>query len=1064
MTSLTVLRKRDEQTRFERLKQDDSRTAISTPDGEALAAALKTRIDGEVRFDRGARALYATDGSNYRQVPIGVVIPRHAGDVMTTMELARKFSAPILSRGGGTSLAGQCCNVAVVMDFSKYMHGIVSIDPARKLATVQPGCVLDDLRNTVADKYGLMFAPDPETHDHCTLGGMLGNNSCGVHSLMAKNNGMGLRTSDNTAEMEILTYDGARFRVGPTSPEELEQIIRAGGRRGEIYAKMKALRDKYEDKIRSGFPKLERRVSGYNLDELLPENGFNVARALVGSEATLVSILEATLHLVPNPKARSLLIFGYPDIYHAADHVMKILEFKPIGLEGMDHLLVKYVRQKGDENANLAELPPGGGFLLVAFGGDSKQDCDDQARACMAAIGKETNPPTMKLYDDPNQEEMIWKVREGSLGSTAWVPGMPDTWEGWEDSAVPVPKTGDYLRALRKLLDKYDYHPSLYGHLGQGCIHTRIPFDLYTKEGVEKWHRFMHEAADLVVSMGGSCSGEHGDGQSRGELLPIMYGPELMQAFREFKSIWDPQWKMNPGKKIDAYGITENLRIGPDYNPPEPDTYFNFQGDKHSFGRAALRCVGVGKCRREGGKGSMCPSYMVTREEKHSTRGRARMLFEMMNGEVLTDGWKSEEVKDALDLCLSCKGCKGDCPVNVDMATYKAEFLSHYYDGKLRPRHAYAFGWIHIWSRLAGAAPMLVNFVTQTPGLRSIAQLIAGMDRRRKYIPAFAPQSFKQWFASHKPKNPNGPPVLLFADTFNNYYLPQTARAALEVLEDAGFNVIVPKQDVCCGRPLYDYGFLGMARRWAQDVLHKLQPYIQASIPMVVLEPSCWAVFKDELTNILPQHQEDAIRLQNNCFTLADFLKKKAPNYRIPRLHKKALLHGHCHQKALDTLNDKQYGMLYSEKDALKEMGVELDVPDSGCCGMAGAFGYEEGSHYDVSIKAGERVLLPAIRNTPDDHLIIADGFSCREQIHQETDRHAMHFAEVVQLALHQGPTGPSGRPEAQLREQSQREYRKAALRAGAYLAVGAAFTGALIYTLRHRERQAVLPDPNGRG
>ncbi|HWE94902.1 MAG TPA: FAD-linked oxidase C-terminal domain-containing protein, partial [Tepidisphaeraceae bacterium] len=641
MTSLTVLRKRDEQTRFERLDRDDSRTAISTLDADALAAELEPRIDGEVRFDRGARALYATDGSNYRQVPIGVVIPRHAQDVMTTVELARKYGAPILSRGGGTSLAGQCCNVAVVMDFSKYMHGIINIDAARKLATVQPGCVLDDLRNTASRSHGLMFAPDPETHDHCTLGGMLGNNSCGVHSLMAKNNGMGLRTSDNTAELEILTYDGARFRVGPTSPNELDRIVRAGGRRGEIYAGMKALRDKYEDKIRSGFPKLERRVSGYNLDELLPENGFNVARALVGSESTLVTILEATLHLVPNPKARSLLILGYPDIYHAADHVMKVLEFKPIGLEGMDHLLVKYVRQKGDENANLAELPPGGGFLLVAFGGDSKKDADDQARACMAAIGKETNPPTMKLYDDPEQEEMIWKVREGSLGSTAWVPGMPDTWEGWEDSAVPVPKTGDYLRALRKLLDKYDYHPSLYGHLGQGCIHTRIPFDLYTKEGVEKWHRFMHEAADLVVSFGGSCSGEHGDGQSRGELLPKMYGPELMAAFRQFKSIWDPQWKMNPGKKIDAYRITENLRLGPDYNPPEPDTYFNFQGDKHSFARAALRCVGVGKCRREGGKGTMCPSYMVTREEKHSTRGRARMLFEMMNGEVITDGWKS---------------------------------------------------------------------------------------------------------------------------------------------------------------------------------------------------------------------------------------------------------------------------------------------------------------------------------------------------------------------------------------------------------------------------------------
>jgi FAD/FMN-containing dehydrogenase/Fe-S oxidoreductase len=1060
-TSLTVLRQRSEQNRFERLEHDDNRTSLPKLDSEALAKELKARIDGEVRFDRGARALYSTDGSNYRQVPIGVVVPRHTGDVETTIELARKYGAPILSRGGGTSLAGQCCNVAVVMDFSKYMHGIINIDPARKLATVQPGCVLDDLRNTAAQKYGLMFAPDPETHDHCTLGGMLGNNSCGVHSLMAKNNGMGLRTSDNTAGMEILTYEGARFRVGPTSPEELDRIIRAGGKQGEIYAKMKALVDKYADKIRSGFPKLERRVSGYNLDELLPENGFNVARALVGSESTLVTILEATLHLVPNPKERSLLIFGYPDIYHAADHVMKILEFNPIGLEGMDDRLVKYVRNKGDENANLAILPPGGGYLLVAFGGDSKQEADDKARACMAAIGKEHNPPSAKLYDDPQQEEMIWKVREGSLGSTAWVPGMPDTWEGWEDSAVPVPKVGEYLRALRKLLDKYGYECSLYGHLGQGCIHTRIPFDLYTKDGIEKWHRFMHEAAHLVVSMGGSCSGEHGDGQSRGELLPIMYGPELMQAFREFKSIWDPQWKMNPGKLIDAYGITENLRLGPDYNPPEPQTYFNFQGDRHSFARASLRCVGVGECRREGGKGTMCPSYMVTREEMHSTRGRARLLFEMMNGEIIEDGWKSQEVKNALDLCLSCKGCKGDCPVNVDMATYKAEFLAHYYQGKLRPRYAYAFGWIHLWSRLAGAAPMVANFFTQTPGLRTIAKFMAGMDQRRKYIPAFAPQSFKSWFASHKPKNPNGPPVVLFADTFNNYYLPQTCKAAVEVLEDAGFNVIVPKQDVCCGRPLYDYGFLGMARRWAEDMLVKLRPYIQASIPMVVLEPSCWAVFKDELTNILPPQTEDAVRLQKNTFTFADFLKKKAPNYRIPKLHKKALLHGHCHQKALDRLDDKQFGMLFAEKDVLKEMDIKFEEPHSGCCGMAGAFGYEEGDHYDVSIKEGERVLLPKVRQQPDDAIIVADGFSCREQIHQETDRHAMHTAEVIQLALRQGPTGPSGRPEAQMEQERRAEYRRAAARAAGYAAIGAAASVALIWAVR-RSRQSSAADKLG--
>ena len=1063
MKSLTVLRNETERARFERETADDTRTAISPADAAALAAELRATIDGEVRFDKGARALYATDASNYRQTPIGVVIPRHAADIETTIAAARKYGAPVLSRGGGTSLAGECCNVAVVMDCSKYMRRVLAIDVHNRLARVEPGCVLDDLRNTAAE-HGLMFAPDPETHDHCTLGGMLGNDSCGVHSLMNTNNGMGLRVADCTQELEILTYEGHRFRVGPTPPEELERIIRAGGPKGEIYGKLKALRDKYADALR-GYPKLGRRVSGFNLPELLPENGFNVARTVVGSEGTCVSILEATLKLVPNPKARTLVIFGYPDIFTAAEDVMEILEYKPTGLEGMDHLLFKFVKAKGDENANLALLPPGGGFLLIEFGGDSKQDSDAQARRCMDAIGKHKNPPSMKLYDDPHQEEMIWKVREGSLGSTAWVPGMPDTWPGWEDSAVPVPNVGPYLRGLRKLFDKYNYHPSLYGHLGQGCIHCRVPFDLYTTQGIETWTSFMNEATDLVVSYGGSLSGEHGDGQARGQWLPKMFSPQAMEAMHEFKRIWDPQWKMNPGKVIDPYGMTQNLRLGPDYNPPQPHTHFAYPADRHSFARAALRCVGVGECRREGG-GTMCPSYMVTHEEKHSTRGRARMLFEMMNGEVIDDGWKSEEVKESLDLCLSCKGCKGDCPVNVDMATYKAEFLSHYYEGKLRPRHAFAFGWIHLWSRLAGVAPTLANLFTQTPGLSAIAKWLAGMDSRRT-VPPFAPESFKDWFRAHQPRNPAGPPVVLFADTFNNYYHPDTAKAAVEVLEDAGFRVQVPMQDLCCGRPLYDYGFLNMARRWLEDLLQKLQPEIEAGLPVVVLEPSCWAVFKDELTNILPNNR-DGQRLQANVFLIGDFLKNKAPHYRIPKLRRKALLHGHCHHKSLDRLNDKTYGKLFNEKAVLKDMGVEFDALTDGCCGMAGAFGFEKGEHYDVSIKCGERSLIPKVRDADEGTLLIAEGFSCREQIRQMTDREGLHLAQVIRMAIQEGPGGASGqRPEAAVVRERRGEHRRAALRVGALVGGGAVLGGLLYAAFRnsngHRTRPSTLLSMKGK-
>ncbi|HEY1684671.1 MAG TPA: FAD-binding and (Fe-S)-binding domain-containing protein [Tepidisphaeraceae bacterium] len=1032
---LKVLRKRDESTRFARENVDDNRTSIGSDDALSLAAALKSRIDGEVRFDKGTRALYSTDGSNYRQVPIGAVIPRHIGDVLTTIELARQYGAPILSRGGGTSLAGQCCNVAVVMDFSKYMHRVLDIDPAKKLARIEPGCVLDDLRKA-AKKQGLNFAPDPETHSHCTLGGMLGNNSCGVHSLMAKNNGLGLRTSDNTHELTVVTYRGDQMRLGETPQDLLDKILREKTPQTEIYAKLLALRDQYADRIRTGFPKLGRRVSGYNLDELLPENNFNTARALVGSESTIATFLEMSVHLVPEPKARTLLVFGYPSIFEAAEHLEEILEFKPIGLEGMDHFLFKYVKDKGDENANLALLPEGKGYLLVEFGGDSKKDSDAQAKKCVDKIMHGPKPPvSSKIIDDPQQEEMIWKVREGSLGSTAWVPGMPDTWEGWEDSAVPVPKVAEYLRELRKLLDKYKYQCTLYGHLGQGCIHTRIPFDLYTTPGIEKWRHFIDEATDLVVRLGGSFSGEHGDGQSRGEWLPKMFGPDLMEAMREFKRIWDPDWKMNPGKKIDPYKMTDNLRVGPDYNPPQPETHFAYPADKHSFARASLRCVGVGECRREGG-GTMCPSYMVTREEKHSTRGRSRMLFEMMNGEIIEDGWKSEEVKDALDLCLSCKGCKGDCPVNVDMATYKSEFLSHYYEGKVRPRHAYAFGWIHIWANLAAIAPSFANLFTQLPGFSTVAKFLAGVHPKRK-IPAFAPQSFKHWFKSHEPKNPNGSPVVLFADTFNNHFHPDVAIAAVEVLESAGFRVEVPMADVCCGRPLYDYGFLDMAKRWWIDMLEKLRPYYRAGIPMVVLEPSCWAAFKDELTNMLPQN-EDAKRLQQLTYTLSDFLRNQA-GYNPPKLDRNAIVHGHCHQKSMDALNDKEFGKLFAEKEIFDKMGLKHNHPDAGCCGMAGAFGYEkENDHYGVAIACGERVLLPEVRNADDQTLVIADGFSCQEQIEQQTDRTAMHMAQVLQLALH--GQKPASRPEEKIAEARRRAQRNGMIRAG--VTVGAIAVG----------------------
>ncbi len=994
-------------------------------DMQALEADLSRSIRGEVRFRDGDRALYSTDGSNYRQVPIGVVIPRDAHDVVEIFNVCRQHGVPITARGGGTALAGQTTNATVIVDYSKYMNNIIDMDEKNKRARVEPGIILDHLRNA-AERYHLTFGPDPATHNHCTLGGMIGNNSCGIHSVMAG------KTVDNIEELEILTYDGLRMRVGPTSDEELERIIQAGGRRGEIYKRMRDLRDRYAEQIRNVYPNIPRRVSGYNLDQLLPENGFNVARALVGSEGTLVTVLEATTTLVHSPPKRSLVVLGYDDAYHAGDHVPEVLKFGPIGLEGIDHRLVSYMRKKGLNLQDLQMLTKGGGWLLVEFGGETINEAESKAKKLMDHLKTVDNPPTMELLDKPEQTQKIWEIRESGLGATAHVPDMPDTWPGWEDSAVPPDQVGDYLRDLRKLLEKYGYEASFYGHFGQGCLHMRIDFDMVTHEGIEQYRSFVGEAADLVIRYGGSLSGEHGDGQSRGELLPKMFGSEIVHAFQEFKSIWDPQNKMNPGKVVNPNPITSNLRLGTGYRPIEPKTHFQYPEDSGSFSKATLRCVGVGKCRRTGG-GVMCPSFMVTREEEHSTRGRARLLFEMLEGDELTDVWRDESVRQALDLCLACKGCKGDCPVNVDMATYKAEFLSHYYSGRLRPITAYSMGLIMYWARIASKMPGLVNLLAQAPGTSRVVKLLGGIAPERR-VPGFAPQTFKEWFKSRTPRNVGNEQVMLWPDTFNDHFHPKTAQAAVEVLESAGYHVIVPDQWLCCGRPFYDFGMLDMAKRHLEQILDALRPQLENGTPLVGLEPSCVSVFRDDMRNLMA-HNPDAKRLYHQTYMLSEFIDNHEDKFNIPKLNRKAIIQGHCHHKSVLKMD--------AEVSVLKKMGVDFELLDSGCCGMAGAFGFEAGEHYDVSIKAGERVLLPAVRDADEDTLIIANGFSCREQIAQDTERRALHLAEVVQMAMEQGPSGPQhGKPE----EGRAEEYGPPE-RAGLALVgvAGAAVVGSLI-------------------
>lgn len=941
------------------------------------------RLAGEVRFDDGTRALYATDASNYRQVPIGVVIPRHADDVLATVELCRKYQAPLLSRGGGTSLCGQCCNVAVVIDFSKYMNAIVSIDARQRTARVQPGVVLDDLRHR-AGASGLTFAPDPATHNHNTLGGMIGNNSCGPHSVM------GGLTADNVIALDVVTSDGVRMTVGATSEDDYRRIQAEGGRRAEIHRRLRELAEQHAPEIRQRFPRIPRRVSGYNLPRLLPENGFDVAKALVGSEGTCVVVLEALVRLVPSPPCRVLLVLGYDSVYEAGDHVPEVMQAGPIALEGVDDRLVQDMTAMGLHPAGVRLLPDGQGWLLVEFGGDSTAQAVAQARTLMDRLAQAGKPPAMKLVEDSPTQALIWKVRESGLGATAHVPNKPLTWEGWEDASVPPERLGEYLRKLRALFDRYGYGCDLYGHFGQGCVHTRIDFDLVTAPGIAKFRRFIHEAAEQVVACGGSISGEHGDGQSKAELLHLMYGDRLIKAFEAFKAIWDPDHRMNPGKVVHAFRADQNLRLGTEYNPPPVETVMHFAGDAGDFGRSMLRCVGVGECRKK--DGTMCPSYQATGEEMHATRGRARLLFEMLNGEreggVLKKGWQEPAVKESLDLCLSCKGCKGECPVKVDMASYKAEFLSHWYAHHWRPAAAHAFGHIDRWARMACLAPVLVNAALRSPPLAALAKRVIGIAPQRQ-IPAFAHRTFRADFRPRHGEAARGD-VLLWPDTFNNHWHPQVAQAAVRVLEHAGYRVRIPARPLCCGRPLYEFGLLDTARKYLRRTVDALDADLRAGTAIVVLEPACLSVFKEELPMMLPRYLQ-ARRLREQSVLLADLLQPHLDGLGLRPLGQAALVHAHCHAKSVLDLG--------SSRAAMQALALDVHMPDTGCCGMAGSFGFEA-RKYDLSMACGERRLLPAVRQSPEGTLVIADGYSCREQIVQSTGRDVLHLAEVLARAL----------------------------------------------------------------
>ncbi|GAB2999370.1 FAD-binding and (Fe-S)-binding domain-containing protein [Streptomyces pseudoechinosporeus] len=996
-----------------------SRAPAPRIDPAALEAALRERVDGEVRFDAGSRAAYATDASNFRQTPIGVVVPRTPEAGAEAVAVAREHGAPVLSRGGGTSLAGQCTNTAVVLDWSKYCNVLESVDTDARTCVVQPGIVLDELNRQLAAT-GLRFGPEPATHANCTIGGMIGNNACGA---TAQQHG---KVVDNIARLEVLLYDGTRFWCGETSEEEYAEIERRGDLQATLYRRLRALRDTYADEIRRRFPDIPRRVSGYNLDSLLPEHGFDVAGLLVGSESTLATVLRAELELVPVTKERTLVVLGFPSVDKAADAVPEILPHRPMALEGVDSRLIRDEQLKHLNPQAIAELPAGRAFLMVQFGGETIEESDERAHRMLSALHESEHDAEVAFLDDPAREEELWQVREAGLGATAHVPHRPDTFEGWEDSAVPPERLGEYLRRLRGLFEEFGYQsdtgPSLYGHFGHGCVHTRIPFDLYNADGVAAYRKFMERAADLVAEFGGSFSGEHGDGQSRGELLPRMFGDGLVEAFGRLKAVFDPDDRMNPGKVVAPYRLDENLRLGADWAPYDPqDLYFHYPDDGGSFAEAANRCVGVGKCRQLTNKGGavMCPSYQVTREEEHSTRGRARLLFEMLDSHgdsAVRDGWRSEAVRDALDLCLACKGCKSDCPADVDMATYKAEFLAHHYAGRpwRRPRSDLSMGWLPAAAQAVGRLRLgpAVNALTHAPLVSRAAVAVAGVEKRE--IPLFADETLQQWFA-HARHEPQGDrargTVVLWPDTFTNFFHPRIGQAAVRVMEDAGWRVVLPAEPLCCGLTWISTGQLGTAKRVLTRTVRHLAEHLHGGGLVVGLEPSCTAVFRSDAGELFPGDR-DVRRLRRQTVTLAELLTEHSPGYapaQVPERQAKALAQVHCHQHAVLGWD--------ADAELLRRAGVDVEHLESGCCGLAGNFGFERG-HLDVSQACAERVLLPRLREAPARTVVLADGFSCRTQIHElgSTGHEGVHLAELLASGLPDAPgtayaDAPGARP-----------------------------------------------------
>ncbi|MEV6046420.1 FAD-binding and (Fe-S)-binding domain-containing protein [Streptomyces xanthochromogenes] len=925
-----------------------------------LERELSRVVRGRVDLGVTARALTTMDASNYRRVPLGVVAPRDADDVAAVLAVCRTYGVPVVPRGGGTSIAGQATGAGIVLDFTRHMRSLVSVDAAARTAVVQAGVVLDVLRDAVAP-HGLTFGPDPSTHSRCTLGGMIGNNACGAHSVAWGT------TADNVRDLTVVGAGGerhflARGRQNSTTPVGLDDFV-----------------IRHLSALRTGYPQdLPRRISGYAMDALLPERGADAARAFCGSEGTLGVVTEATVRLVESPPARALAVLGYADESAAAEAAPALLPHHPLTVEGM---AADLVRVRGG-----AGLPRGGAWLFVETGGTTQAEARSRAGELVRAGGALDS----LVVSDPAGLRALWRIREDAAGTATRMPDGTEAWPGWEDCAVPPARLGAYLREFRSLLSSYGLHGTPYGHFGDGCIHVRIDFDLLTPAGVGRFRAFSEDLADLVVAHGGSLSGEHGDGQARAELLPKMYGPELVGLFAEFKDLWDPDGILNPGILARPARLDENLRF--EVLPKRPvDVEFGYPDDGGDFSAAVRRCVGVAKCRSTQGSSQdvMCPSFRATGEEEHSTRGRARLLHEMLAGEVVTDGWRSHEVRDALDLCLSCKGCRSDCPVGVDMATYKAEFLHHYYAGRRRPAAHYALGRLPEWLRLAAPLAPALNAAARVRPLAALVKRVAGIAPERA-IPPLAPRTFLRGLRSAS----GGAAVLLWPDTFTNHLSPEVGRAALRVLADAGIGAEIPAGRVCCGLTYVSTGQLDRAKVVLRHTLDAMEAYLgEAGRPVVVLEPSCAAALRTDLPELLPDDPR-AARLAASVRTFAEALEECAPGWSPPRLDRPVAGQTHCHQHAV--LGDA------AERRLREKAGLTGGL-SGGCCGLAGNFGFERG-HWEVSLACAEDQLLPAVRAAAPGTEILADGYSCRTQLAQLAGRRARHLAEVLAEGLGAGP------------------------------------------------------------